>query len=66
MIRHSRKYGYKFKNRQVELEGSEGVFSVDDKLMFKGQSHIALKFFIDSCNNKEITKRFIHRIGRIK
>tara|TARA_A100000172_G_scaffold74969_1_gene57424 strand:+ start:670 stop:912 length:243 start_codon:yes stop_codon:yes gene_type:complete len=59
-------YGYRFKNWQVELRDSKGSFFANNRLMFKGQSHDALKFFVDACDHPLIYNKFRNQARKEK
>jgi hypothetical protein len=50
----------KIKHNQYELviDGSTGLFYVNDRLMFKGFSYVAISMFIRSCDNPNVTEKF--------
>ena len=49
---------YKYKEYELLMEGSEGTFYSNNKLIFKGFSYTAMKQFILMCDNPEVTSWF--------
>tara|TARA_X000001388_G_scaffold51351_1_gene37187 strand:+ start:1232 stop:1534 length:303 start_codon:yes stop_codon:yes gene_type:complete len=50
---------YTYLNNTLVIEGSEGLLYDNNKLMFKGNSYIAIKLYIaNSNNNPEVKDKF--------
>ena len=49
---------YKYKEQELLMEGSEGTFYSNNKLIFKGFSYTAMKQFILVCDNPKVTSWF--------
>lgn len=50
----------KLKHNQNELmiDGSIGTFYVNDRLMFRGFSYVAMNMFIRACDDPNVTEKF--------
>ena len=49
---------YKYKEYELLMEGSEGTFYSNNKLIFKGFSYTAMKQFILVCDDPKVTSWF--------
>ena len=53
---------YDYKNHTLELKGSRGTVYTDDKLLFRGDGYIAIKFMLQWTDNAKEVRESAQRL----